>query len=94
MNSLDFGVGREYQDISRKKVRVYRVVYRRQCCDRRRLTPTGVFRKVVDEFNNSTVWDDDHFKTDSSALTEAKKTILAEGVSSLVGPESGKGEWS
>jgi len=49
--------------------------------------------EVVDEFNNSTVWDD-VFETDKAALTEAKKTILSEGASTLVGPESGKGEWS
>jgi len=46
--------------------------------------------EVVDEYNNSTVWDDT-FETESAALIEAKKTILAEGVSSLVGPEDGKG---
>ncbi|MCP4978846.1 MAG: hypothetical protein GY931_22100 [Maribacter sp.] len=49
--------------------------------------------EVVDDFNNSTVWDEP-FETDSSALTEAKKTILAEGMNTLIGPESGKGEWS
>ncbi len=48
--------------------------------------------EIVDEYNNSTVWDDT-FESDSEALTEAKKTILEEGVSSLIGPESGKGEW-
>ena len=50
--------------------------------------------EVVDEYNNSTVWDDT-FTTDLAALTEAKKTILAEGASSLVGPEDGKsdGKW-
>ncbi len=50
--------------------------------------------EVVDEFNNSTVWDDT-FETDAAALTEAKKTILAEGVNSLIGPSDGKGngEW-
>lgn len=50
--------------------------------------------EIEDEFNNSTVWDDP-FETDSAALTEAKKTILAEGVGSLIGPEDGKskGEW-
>lgn len=47
--------------------------------------------EVVDEFNNSTVWDDT-FETDSAALTEAKKTILAEGVATLIGPEDGKGD--
>lgn len=50
--------------------------------------------EVVDEYNNSTVWDDT-FATDSAALTEAKKTILAEGVHSLIGPSDGKsnGKW-
>ncbi len=50
--------------------------------------------EVEDEFGNSTVWEDT-FPTESAALVEAKKTILAEGVSALVGPEDGKGnsEW-
>ena len=48
--------------------------------------------EVVDEHNNSSVWDDT-FDTDSAALTEAKKTILAEGVNNLIGPAGGKGEW-
>ena len=48
--------------------------------------------EVVDEYNNSTVWDDT-FDSDSAALTEAKKTILAEGVNHLIGPVDGKGEW-
>ena len=50
--------------------------------------------EVVDEYNNSTVWDDT-FETESAALSEAKKTILSEGVSSLVGPKDGKsdGKW-
>lgn len=48
--------------------------------------------EVVDEFNNSTVWDDG-FETESTALIEAKKTVLADGVKSLIGPEDGKGEW-
>ena len=47
--------------------------------------------EVVDEYNNSTVWDDT-FATESAALTEAKKTILADGVNSLVGPKDGKGD--
>lgn len=50
--------------------------------------------EVVDEFNNSTVWDDT-FESDAAALIEAKKTILAERVDSLIGPEDGKsdGKW-
>jgi hypothetical protein len=47
--------------------------------------------EVVDEHNNSTVWDDT-FETESAALTEAKKVILSEGVSSLVGPVDGKSD--
>jgi hypothetical protein len=43
--------------------------------------------EVVDEFNNSTVWDDS-FETDSEALTEVKKVILAEGVDALIGSET------
>lgn len=45
--------------------------------------------EVVDEYNNSTVWDDT-FETESAALTEAKETILADGIRSLMGPENGK----
>jgi len=50
--------------------------------------------EVVDEHNNSTVWDET-FETESAALIEAKKTILSEGVGSLIGPEDGKsdGKW-
>ena len=48
--------------------------------------------EIEDEFNNSTCWDDP-FPTESAALTEAKKTILAEGIQSLIGPEDGKGKW-
>lgn len=47
--------------------------------------------EVVDEYNNSTVWDDS-FETDSAALTEAKKTVLAERIDSLIGPEDGKSD--
>jgi hypothetical protein len=51
---------------------------------------TSWILEVVDEFNNSTVWNET-FESDSAALVEAKKTILAEGVKSLIGPENGKG---
>ena len=47
--------------------------------------------EVVDEHNNSTVWDET-FETESAALIEAKKTILSEGVGSLIGPEDGKSD--
>lgn len=49
--------------------------------------------EVVDEFNNSTVWDDP-FDSDLMALNVVRKPILAEGVASLIGPVDGKGEWS
>lgn len=44
----------------------------------------GWILEVVDEFNNSTVWDDP-FDTDSAALAAVKKTILSEGIESLIG---------
>ena len=46
----------------------------------------GWLLEVVDEYNNSTVWDDP-FKTDESALEEALETIEKEGIVSLIGPE-------
>lgn len=49
--------------------------------------------EVEDEYGNSTVWDDP-FESDMSALTEAKKTILVEGVASLIGPDDGQGLWN
>ena len=48
--------------------------------------------EIEDEFNNSTVWDET-FETESAALTEAKKSILSEGVKTFIGPHDGKGEW-
>jgi len=47
--------------------------------------------EVVDEFNNSTVWDE-FFVTEASALTEAKKAILEERISTFIGPEDGKSD--
>jgi hypothetical protein len=40
--------------------------------------------EVVDEFNGSTVWDD-QFETDQAALDEVHKTIAEEGIGSLIG---------
>ena len=40
--------------------------------------------EVVDEFGNSTVWDD-QFDTDQLALDEVMTTIADEGIGSLVG---------
>lgn len=47
--------------------------------------------EVEDEHGNSTVWDDP-FPTDSAALAEVKKTILSEGIESLIGRPSGTNE--
>jgi uncharacterized protein len=44
----------------------------------------GWLLEVVDEFGNSTVWDD-AFATDSAALAEALNAIDTEGIASLVG---------
>ncbi len=49
--------------------------------------------EVVDEYNNSTVWDDT-FETESAAIEEVKNTILIEGVDSLIGPVDGKSDGS
>ena len=46
---------------------------------------------MVDEFGNSTVWEDG-FQTELLALTEAKKSILEERVTSFIGPKDGKGD--
>lgn len=44
----------------------------------------GWILEVVDEYGNSTVWDDE-FPTDSAALDELKATIQTEGIESLIG---------
>lgn len=44
----------------------------------------GWLLEVVDEFGNSTVWDDS-FLTDQAALAEALKTIESEGIASVLG---------
>jgi len=50
--------------------------------------------EIEDEYNNSTVWDEE-FETDSAALVEAKKSILEEKITKFIGPEDGKsdGKW-
>ncbi|MFL9936310.1 hypothetical protein P0D88_46620 [Paraburkholderia sp. RL18-103-BIB-C] len=40
--------------------------------------------EVVDEFGNSTVWDDS-FPTDSAALAEAMNVIDSEGIAAVTG---------
>lgn len=47
----------------------------------------GWILEVVDEFDNSTVWDNE-FDTDAKALDEAKATIRDEGIDSLIGIDS------
>jgi hypothetical protein len=47
----------------------------------------GWILEVVDEYGNSTVWDDP-FKTDGEALDEVFDTIGKEGISSLIGTEN------
>ena len=46
----------------------------------------GWLLEVVDEYGNSTVWDDS-FPNDAAALAEVKKTILEEGIQALIGRE-------
>lgn len=46
--------------------------------------------EVVDQYGNSTVWDDD-FESDREALDEALRTVREEGIGSLIGtPSPGK----
>ena len=47
----------------------------------------GWILEVVDEYGNSTVWDDS-FATDQDALDEALKTIAEDGIDSLIGTSS------
>ena len=54
----------------------------------RMIKVVGWLLEVVDEFNNSTVWEDS-FETEKNALNEAINTIETEGVASLIGAESG-----
>lgn len=47
----------------------------------------GWILEVVDQFNNSTVWDDS-FPSDQEAMQELQSTIQEEGVDALIGPPS------
>lgn len=47
----------------------------------------GWLLEVVDEFGNSTVWND-AFPTEAAALAQALSTIDTEGIASLVGAPS------
>lgn len=44
----------------------------------------GWILEVVDAYDNSTVWDEE-FESDQKALDEANRTILEDGIGSLVG---------
>ncbi len=46
----------------------------------------GWLLEVVDEFGNSSVWDQS-FETELDALDEALKTIREEGIESLIGSD-------
>ena len=48
----------------------------------------GWLLEVVDEYGNSTVWDDP-FSTEQGALDEVLKTIKEEGIDSLIGSGAG-----
>jgi len=48
----------------------------------------GWILEIEDEYKNSTVWEDP-FETDGAALKEALDTIEKDGITSLIGPESG-----
>lgn len=45
----------------------------------------GWLLEVVDEFNNSTVWDDP-FLSDQDAMKELQRALQEDGVDSLIGP--------
>jgi len=47
----------------------------------------GWLLEVIDEYHNSTVWDEP-FKTDQEALDEAVNTVEKEGIGSLIGQAS------
>lgn len=53
-----------------------------------RLPNTGWTLEVVDQFNNSTVWDGE-FSTDQQAFDEFQKDINEEGIEALIGMEPG-----
>ena len=46
----------------------------------------GWLLEVVDEYDNSTVWDDP-FKTDEAALTEVLEAIEKEGITCVIGSD-------
>ncbi len=51
----------------------------------------GWILEVIDEYNNSTVWNES-FETDVSALNEVVQTIKHEGILVLIEPKNAKPE--
>ncbi|WP_105101835.1 hypothetical protein [Microbulbifer pacificus] len=52
----------------------------------------GWLLEIVDEHNNSTVWED-AFDTDEEALREALDALKEEGVGAFIGPAESSGSW-
>ncbi|WP_043317643.1 hypothetical protein [Microbulbifer sp. HZ11] len=52
----------------------------------------GWLLEIVDEHNNSTVWED-IFDTDEEALREALDALKEEGVGAFIGPAEESGSW-
>lgn len=52
----------------------------------------GWLLEIVDEHNNTTVWED-AFDTDEAALQEALDALKEEGVGAFIGPAESSGSW-
>ncbi|MCK7598453.1 hypothetical protein M0G74_14325 [Microbulbifer sp. CAU 1566] len=52
----------------------------------------GWLLEIVDENNNTTVWED-AFDTDEEALQEALDALKEEGVGAFIGPVEASGSW-
>ena len=52
----------------------------------------GWLLEIVDEHNNTTVWED-AFETDEDALQEALDALKDEGVGAFIGPAESSGGW-
>ena len=52
----------------------------------------GWLLEIVDEHNNTTVWED-AFDTDEEALQEALDALKEEGVGAFIGPAEASGSW-
>ena len=51
----------------------------------------GWILEVIDQFDNSTVWEES-FETEESALFEVRETIKHEGISVLIDPRNKNGQ--